>query len=49
MKVLFIGGTELISKAIRMLKWEKVLILNGNLRFTEIQGIHTLVADIHNP
>ena len=51
MKVLFIGGTGFISSEVSrqaIAKGFELYLLNRGLRSVEIQGSHTLVADIHD-
>lgn len=53
MKALFIGGTGTISTAIvrrlaEELHWEVWLINRGNRRSVVPEGVHQIIADIHN-
>ena len=52
MKVLFIGGTGFISTSVSRLAVAKGLHLyhlNRGLRKTDLTGVHSLIADIHQP
>lgn len=52
MKVLFIGGTGIISTAVSRLAVERgmeLYHLNRGLRPTGLQGIHQITADAHKP
>ena len=52
MKVLFIGGTGFISTSVSRLAVARGLHLyhlNRGLRKTDLTGVHSLIADIHQP
>ncbi len=52
MKVLFIGGTGFISTAVSrvaIVKGFDLYHLNRGQRKVEVQGVKSLVADIHQP